>query len=364
MNMQEPSWVKEWLPEWANWKTVINKFKSNRLVNHSTGCHDWLLALRSDGRPMPLILVRDRNGLREECRISPRIVSLILDGRIVNRNAKTIRTTCNNQACVNPDHLIDISRVDGDLAYVDKRTGRRVVYDSSVPSGRTNENRFLLKKRRNEHGDSLTCIERAVVIDGEVYGGTYKKFKVKCAYPLCNNNAIQSSHHHKKGRKAYCSECRALGRSSQQRLNDDQIKDIIRLASDYTMSLGDISALYGIGPAAVSAIVRGISYRHIDRSNLPKRAARRVDVKCVYPCCDNMVSVPATRSRRGGVFCGECLALGRRGRGKLTDDQIRSIMVEYQSGGVLHEDLARKYGVCIATIGNILNKRTHAYVLR
>jgi hypothetical protein len=83
----------------------------------------------------------------------------------------------------------------------------------------------------------------------------------------------------------------------------------------------------------------------------------------VLHSCDVTLCVNPQHLRAGDQIDNnrDKILAGRQSRGEshrsvLTEQQVRQIRARYASGGVLYKDLAQEYGVCCATIGEIVRR--------
>lgn len=70
-----------------------------------------------------------------------------------------------------------------------------------------------------------------------------------------------------------------------------------------------------------------------------------------------------TGDRNGARTKPERHARGERGgKAKLTNTDVQAIRSEYDSGGISHAALARRFGVCETSIRNIINRKTWTHI--
>lgn len=119
-------------------------------------------------------------------------------------------------------------------------------------------------------------------------------------------------------------------------LTADAVSEIRRLYAVGGISQQRIADRFGVTREAVSSIVRGKNWKHVDVGD-----------------ADQMRAI-ANRNR------------GKKGsashHAKLTEDDVRSIRIRHASGSGSYRTLAAEYGVSVPTIAAIVQRRTWSHV--
>ena len=115
-----------------------------------------------------------------------------------------------------------------------------------------------------------------------------------------------------------------------------------------TREAGKVSLLYA--HRLVYCLYHCIPFDHLQR---------QVNHKCHNPCCvnpDHLYNGNQSQNIK------DCYELDRGGLAKLTVRQVQEIRRLRDTGKYTQKRLARKFGVCSATIANICNRRTWSRV--
>lgn len=137
---------------------------------------------------------------------------------------------------------------------------------------------------------------------------------------------------------------------TRAKLTEDQVVEIRQAYYSGAKSSKELAEQYGLSRSAMGSLLTGKSWSHI-REGLEQYEAE----KAQYATPEELAAWQHKRKVAS-------LEKGVRFTTLLTEDQVRAIRAEYAPGKVRMKDLAEKYGVKLATVSDIIQRRTWKHI--
>jgi hypothetical protein len=156
--------------------------------------------------------------------------------------------------------------------------------------------------------------------------------------------------HKEKHKKRFKEAIPKGDRHYKAKITDAQVVEIRRAYYSGQKGRKQLAEEYGLSHSALGYLLTGESWGHI-REGLEQYEAE----KAQYTTPEE---IAAWRHNRKVAH----LAKGVWFKPTLSEDTVRAIRAEYEPGKVLMKHLAEKYDVKIATVSDILNRRTWKHI--